>query len=136
MVFFWFILGTIAITLIARYNESDKLFWKLFLAFVLGFASCKMYYHLTQEQNKPNLTQVCPTQASTELPGIAQFFLAGNSPEITFSNSCAPVSKVYAPAQSEISLILSKVAIGARDQPPPLTSRLKFLGSELFFNTS
>ena len=118
MVLFWFILGTIAITLIARYNESDKLFWKLFLAFVLGFASCKMYYHLTQEQRS------------------IRFYLAGNSPEITFSNSCAPVSKVYAPAQSEISLILSKVAIGARDQPPPLTSHLKFLGSELFFNTS
>ena len=126
----------IAITLIARYNESDKLFWKLFLAFVLGFASAKMYYHLTNERNENTLTQVSPTQASMELSGIAQFFLAGSTPEITVSESYVPVSQAYAPAGSESSLILSKIAGGARDQPPFLTSQLKYLGSELFFNTS
>ena len=136
MVLFWFIIGLIAITLIARYNESDKLFWKLFLAFVLGFASAKMYYHLTNERNENTLTQVSPTQASMELSGIAQFFLAGSTPEITVSESYVPVSQAYAPAGSESSLILSKIAVGARDQPPFLTSHLKYLGSELFFNTS
>ena len=136
MVLFWFIIGVIAITLIASYNESDKLFWKLFLAFVLGFASAKMYYHLTNERNENTLTQVSPTQASMELSGIAQFFLAGSTPEITVSASYVPVSQVFAPAGSESSLVLSKIAGGARDQPPFLTSRLKFLGSELFFNTS
>lgn len=136
MVLFWFIIGVIAITLIARYNESDKLFWKLFLAFVLGFASAKMYYHLTSERNENTLTQVSPTQASMELSGIAQFFLAGSTPEITVSESYVPVSQAYAPAGSESSLILSKIAGGARDQPPFLTSQLKYLGSELFFNTS
>ena len=136
MVLFWFIIGVIAITLIARYNESDKLFWKLFLAFVLGFASAKMYYHLTNERNENTLTQVSPTQASMELSGIAQFFLAGSTPEITVSESYVPVSQAYAPAGSESSLILSKIAGGTRDQPPFLTSQLKYLGSELFFNTS
>lgn len=136
MVLFWFIIGVIAITLIARYNESDKLFWKLFLAFVLGFASAKMYYHLTNERNENTLTQVSPTQASMELSGIAQFFLAGSTPEITVSTSYVPVSQAFAPAGSESNLVLSKIAGGARDQPPFLTSRLKFLGSELFFNTS
>ena len=104
MVLFWFIIGVIAITLIARYNESDKLFWKLFLAFVLGFASAKMYYHLTNERNENTLTQVSPTQASMELSGIAQFFLAGSTPEITVSESYVPVSQAYAPAGSESSL--------------------------------
>lgn len=136
MVLFWFIIGLIAITLIARYNESDKLFWKLFLAFVLGFASAKMYYHLTNERNENTLTQVSPTQASMELSGIAQFFLAGSTPEITVSESYVPVSQAYTPAGSESSLVLSKIAGGARDQPPFLTSQLKYLGSELFFNTS
>lgn len=135
MVLFWFIIGVIFIALIARYNESNALFWKLFLAFLLGFASCKMYIHLKNEQNKENLTQVCPTQESTELPGIAQFFLAGNSPEITVSENYAPVSKDYTPALSEMSLILSKISSKGRDQPL-LTTHLKYLDNQYFFNTS
>ena len=124
MVLFWFIIGVIAITLIARYNESDKLFWKLFLAFVLGFACAKMYMHLTTEQNKDSLTQVCPTQASMDLSGIAQFLMSGNGPETTVSVCWVPVSKVYTPAERESGLILSKISGEPRGQP------------HLFFDTS
>lgn len=137
MVLFWFIVGIIVIIGISRYNESDALFWKLFLAFLLGFASCKVYMHITDSnQDKENLTQVYPTQASKMIPGTAQFFLAGNQSEITVAISKTPASKDCAPAQSEVNLIVGKIFGNARDRPDYLFPPIRYMRNLCYFDTS
>lgn len=138
MTLLWTLFG-IALSLgIARYNKSNKLFWQLVLAFILGYAGTVMYtrtFH--DEEGKMNLTQVYPTQAPVMTSGSTaylladDFSLAANGKVTAF----APVSQDNTPALCESSLILSEVFGRTRDQPlqtlikPP--DRLKS-----YFNTS
>ena len=63
MVLFWFLLGIALILCIARYNESNKLFWSLLIAYVGAFTITSIILALNdREPQKVNLTQVCPTQ--------------------------------------------------------------------------
>ena len=58
-----FLIGNLAIIGIARYNEDDRLFWKLLLSFVFAFSVTTMCYKLMGDDNENNPTeQVCPTQ--------------------------------------------------------------------------
>lgn len=142
MILFWFALGIVAITLIARYNESNALFWKLFLAFVLGFAVAKMvlpnHYSYESERNKDTLTQVCPIQALMASSGTTINLLAGVLPEISGSiKSLDPVGKVNTPVFIESGLVSSKVFEGIRGQPHSLNnSNAPPLLYFEFFNTS
>jgi len=65
MTFLMFVLGIIIIAGIARYNQSNKLFWTLFIAFVLGFAGKKLVndtFFSEKEQSGTSLNQAYPTQ--------------------------------------------------------------------------
>ena len=136
MILFWFILGILAIALIARYNENNGLFWKLFVAFMLGFVSCKVYIHLTN-QDKKNLTQqVYPTQESTDLPKIAQFFLAGNNLEIAIDKNHALVGKDFTPATDEVFQVLNKVFGRVRDRPRLNVITCNWIKHTSFYDTS
>lgn len=136
MILFWFILGIVAITLISRYNENNGLFWKLFIAFMLGFVSCKVYIHLTN-QDKKNLTeQVYPTQDSENLPKIAQFFLAGNGSEIAIDFNQALVSKEITPATDEVFQVLNKVFGRVRDRPQLNVITCNWIKHTSFYDTS
>ena len=59
-----FILGILIILGIARYNESNKLFWTLFVAYILGFAGTKLIFDCfgEKEQSQQSLNQAYPTQ--------------------------------------------------------------------------
>ena len=114
-----FMFGIAMIFSIARYNESNKLFWTLLLAYISGFAITKMLYDNTngEEQSNTNLTQVCPTQMPTivgVLPILQKVELKLESKKVTASNS---VSKVYTPAMRETTVTLSQVFGRTRDQP-------------------
>lgn len=65
MALLWFILGIFIIFLIARYNESNKLFWVLLISFVGAFtvASITLSLARSNTKNKVDLVQMCPTQA-------------------------------------------------------------------------
>ena len=66
MILLWFVLGIVLIFGIARYNESNKLFWQLLLAFILGFSVTKMVLQINNEtKSNETLVQVYPTQLST-----------------------------------------------------------------------
>lgn len=64
MTIIWFILGLLIILAIARYNESNKLFWILFVSYVLGFAGVKMFLDVfgEKEQSEVSLNQAYPIQ--------------------------------------------------------------------------
>lgn len=127
MTVLWFILGIILIFAIARYNESNKLFWVLTLAYTLGFAITKMVYdnHNGEEQSNMNHAQVCSTQMPTNSVALYTLFTTEcmlEPVEVTAPNT---VSKIHTPARRETNVTLSKVFGKVRDQP-----------TKIYFNTS
>ena len=64
MILFLFLVGVVAIMAIARYNEDDRLFWKLLVSFTVAFTVTSIGVKLMGNENKSDsTTQVCPTQA-------------------------------------------------------------------------
>lgn len=137
MTFILFVLGLVAITLIARYNESNTLFWKLFLSFVLGIAATGTYFALTtNKQDKAKLTQVCPMQDRGYTLDMHKCLLANVDPE-SEDLSQPLAGKVYTPASCEKSrFVLSKVFGRTRDQPPVLNDGTSSRGGPCLHDTS
>lgn len=138
MILFWFLIGIVIIALIARYNESNSLFWKLLLAFLLGFAAAKMVIQLTSSEKNRNenvTAQVQPIQKSQSTSDCTVCLLAdvtAANPETDCQNS---VGKVFAPVLQDM-LISSKIFGGIRDQPHFLMDNSPPLGNLIFFDTS
>lgn len=118
MTFTLLFIGIIACILIARYNESNALFWKLFLSLVLGIAVGSIYYKITTDnKGDENLTQqVCPMQASTASAAPFECLYFNDTAEYAEDFSQAPAGKDYTPADC-VSVVTSKVSSSARDQP-------------------
>lgn len=121
MILLWFVLGILLALSIARYNESNKLFWTLALAFVLGFAATVMVHRTidSQKQSENDSTQVYPTQVSLEASGFDLFPLADALSAISTLNvtDSDPVSQDYTPAFCGIVFIQSEISGKTRDQP-------------------
>lgn len=59
--FFWIVVAFIVSVLVARYNQSNKLFWQLFTAFVVGIAGTHIYNKLTNDESYVD-SVVAPSQ--------------------------------------------------------------------------
>lgn len=117
MTLFWFLLGIAVIIGIARYNESDKLFWSLFVSLIGTFLAVSVVctYINSKKQNKVEYITSNPTQVLYS--GSHIYALAG--PTVTANNGVAapvPVSKDDI-MMCVIDNVLSKVVVSARDQP-------------------
>jgi hypothetical protein len=126
MVVLLFILGTILALGFARYNESNKLFWALFLSMTVGFAGATMLTsngNNKQDDEKTHM-QVCPMQAPTVASDVP-CLLADAALEVNIDESLDPAGQVNAPAQRESKSVYSTIFGSARDQP-----------QHLFFDTS
>ena len=55
MILIYFVLGFLLALGIARYNQSNKLFWTLFMSFVLGIAGGSIYQKLTTSMSIRNV---------------------------------------------------------------------------------
>ena len=117
MTFIWLILGIGLIYLLARYNESNGLFWKLLISFLIGFAACDIILHSITKQDEDQLTQVCPTQVLVDNSGYAVSPLAELFSPMATDESPNPVSKVYTPNEREFDSSSSEVHALARGQP-------------------
>lgn len=62
----WIVVAFLLALAIARYNESNKTFWILFISLLIGIAGGSVYAKLTQNnQSEPNSYEgVSPTQAT------------------------------------------------------------------------
>ena len=103
MVLFWFLLGIALIFGIARYNESNKLFWSLLIAYVGAFTVATVVLSTkNREPEKVNLTQAYPTQLYTS--DVSPLRLCDNtSCCITNEQKCSDaVSKDYTPVLCKI----------------------------------
>lgn len=112
MTLFLFLLGLILITLIARYNESNKLFWALLTCYVLGFTSVKLAYDCFGKEGSKDDTsvQVQPTQGLIATSGSLMYLLADDSLAATVKETSKPVSKAIAPATNDVTLTSSNVS--------------------------
>ena len=76
MALFWFICGILLICGIARYNESNKLFWTLLVSFVGTFAAASIVIATCNNDTKNVETNVSPTQLYVNASNASQALLA------------------------------------------------------------
>ena len=91
---------------IARYNESNKLFWNLFIAFVGAFTIASIVIAISnREPKKENLTQMYPTQLYVSASNVFTL-IADVSHNTTNEQKCSDtVSQDYTSDQSKICFI-------------------------------
>lgn len=114
------LLGLAIIVAVARYNESDSLFWKLLVCFIGGFASaCVAINLLDKSRSEDNLEQVNPTQtlpapeqACDALFAITEMLVTTHDVEHQES-----VGQDYSSATPKVVFASSEVSSSARDQP-------------------
>lgn len=92
MTLFLFILGLFAIFCIGRYNESNKLFWTLLIAFVGGFTTAR----IAIESMGANKTKVCKldTKSTQVSEGLSkQMFLVTDNLDDAIEATQNPVGQ-------------------------------------------
>ena len=112
-----FLLGVLIAIGIARYNESDSLFWKLFVSLAGTYFACIAVHHYLNDDKKDKIevVSIAPTQA---LPAAKTnvFTFAQLSKAVTKGDSNpAPVSKDTLLKRTDS--IQSKVSGDSRAQP-------------------
>ena len=121
MTLFWFLAGLATCIGIARYNEDDSLFWKLFISFVGAFTAATVVRTQLENENQEKVVKVekatVPTQVLQNTPSIINFYsLADVSQAATKrEKSPKPVSKDSLINKNDSSL--SKVFGSIRGQP-------------------
>ena len=121
MTLFWFLFGTAFCIAVSRYNESDQLFWKLFISFIGAFTAATVVKTAMENEKQDKIIMVdsAPTQVLESMPyntcTLADILLLAPMRE----KSPKPVSKDSTIDQSDS--ILSKVFVSARGQPTVFT---------------
>lgn len=114
---FAFCLTVVIIYGIARYNESNKLFWTLLTPFLLGFAVWTMTHkESVPQQEEITVLQNNPTQAAALTPDTYMYLLTGDSANATKKATSHPVGQ-DSTALPDSSLSTGKIAVKTRDQP-------------------
>jgi len=120
MILLWFFVGILIIFAIARYNESNKLFWLFLLSYVMGFAGTKMVYDTFSgdKQGNDDLVQVSSTQVMSTALSTATYFITDNKvDDNTMVTAFKPVSQGISPTIHKVDVTLSEVFGRTRDQP-------------------
>ena len=119
MTLFWFLAGLATCIGVARYNEDDALFWKLFISFVGAFTAATVVdlaMDSKQGQDKVVMVDSMPTQVLESTPcmfcTLADVSLSATKRE----NSPKPVSKDDA-INSNDSILSKVVHTSPRGQP-------------------
>lgn len=100
-----FILGVAIITLLARYNESNKLFWTLLTCLTIGFVGHKLINDaFGKKESKVKVEQVQPTQALAVTSGSLVYLLADSTLPTSVKATSNPVSQVNVPINDSFTL--------------------------------
>lgn len=97
---------------IARYNESNKLFWTLLTCFILGIACTKVVYDTfsDEEQSEQSLDQAYPTQGLLTTANTFMLFTNTDSYTTDVKVTSKPVSQTITPDYIESLYTLSNVS--------------------------
>lgn len=123
---FWFIMGMAFAYVLARYNESSKLFLTLAFGTLIGITGAKIVNALMTKENVNTSIQTSPTQSLVGTVG--QFALIEQNEWIPVTASCLPITTTKVTASVAVSKdnlselkegsnSLSKVYGRTRDQP-------------------
>lgn len=113
---FLFSLIVLVIAAVARYNESNKLFWTLLTPFIVAFAVTKMIQKDSSPKQDETVTlQVSPTQSPVLTSDAFKYLLAGDSVLETKKETSPSVGKDTIPAEND-TIIRSKATSKIRDQ--------------------
>lgn len=113
---FLFSLIVLIIAAVARYNESNKLFWTLLTPFVVAFAVTKMIQKDSSPKQDETVTlQVSPTQSPVLTSDAFMYLLAGDSVQETKKATSPSVGKDTIPVEND-TIIRSKATSKIRDQ--------------------
>lgn len=116
---FLFSLIVLIVGAIARYNESNKLFWTLLTPFVVAFAVTKMIQKDSSPKQDETVTlQVSPTQSPVLTSDAFKYLLAGDSVSETKKETSPSVGKDTIPVEND-TIIRSKATSRIRDQSKP-----------------
>ena len=111
--------GIAVITLVARYNEDEKLFWKLLVSFVGAYAAADVAVNVLNysgnKEDKVVMIEKAPMQALESMPTLYASVVTDNSLATLGEKSPKPVGKDMLFNQK--NLILSEVHRKARGQP-------------------
>lgn len=100
-----FVFGVVLITLLARYNESNKLFWTLLTCYTLGFVGTKLIYDaFGKEESKAKVESVQPTQALAVTSGSLVYLLADDTLPTSVKVTSNPVSQAIVPTNNSVTL--------------------------------
>lgn len=115
----FFLVGITLITLIARYNESEKLFWQLLVSFLGTYGAATIAINALDSEKKSN--EVVITSKPMQAPASKPF----TKPMCSLADlSCLVIVEKESPAPagkdstSKLTKVtLSKVGLAPRDQP-------------------
>ena len=112
-----FLATVIAIIGIARYNENEKLFWQLLIAFCGSYAAAAAIYTLTDgnKNDKVVVIDKVPTQVLNDVPTLNGLVTGMSFSASKQTKSAKPVSKDALVNCNNI--IVSKVHARMRGQP-------------------
>lgn len=117
MTFIGILLVLVFIIAIARYNEDDNLFWKLFIAFVGSIAAANVALNVTESKKNDKVVMIkkAPTQVLKSMP-----FLVGSVTDMSFK--VTPREKSPKPVSKDLlfmnnNLNVGKVVAFIRDRP-------------------
>ena len=119
MILLYFVAAILIAVALARYNESNRLFWVLFVSFMLGLGAGSLFLrNIGHKESKVVTTQVCPTQALVQALDVYIPLASDLCITTDAINIADPASKDYTFVESSNNLALSKDRVATRDQPP------------------
>lgn len=122
MALFWFICGILLICGIARYNESNKLFWTLLVSFVGTFAAASIVIATCNNDTKNVKANVSPTQlyVSTQPSSLYAMDMTYDTTYDVPTNTSVTVSKDYYISND----VLSDSRVSNLEDKPPQSKQL------------
>ena len=123
MALFWFICGILLICCIARYNESDKLFWTLLVSFVGAFTAASVIIAICNNDKHENVNaNVSPTQLyvnTTNTNALLATVFYNTTNDVSYDTPVA-VSKDYYIGND----VLSDSRVSNLEDKPPQSKQL------------
>lgn len=114
MILLWLTLAVLLAGLIARYNQSNKLFWILFTSFVVGIAGGALYLKGTSHGKEQAMEMAQPIQGSTSYANVTSDVLTTEDTIVP-----DPVSKALPKPDSFATFpIVSKCCVDTSTPPP------------------
>ena len=119
MTLFCLLAGIAVITLIARYNESESLFWKLFICYVGSWAAVNAAVEIINNDKKGDkvvMIEKAPMQVLESVPSLNAILADMSLAATTREKSPKPASKELC-SFNQNNVISGEVHRKARGQP-------------------